>query len=132
MTSLTQNEEEKDLLNDFADSFKEAEEFIKKAEVDTKNRYTAGIVKISGVFLPAIDELRYAGCHISRYIQQKSKKQPKKELKDELTKAIEHCKRAKFDAIDCIIQFYLQECAQFQNDYKGITIGDIIPDYQDL
>ena len=132
MTSLTQSEEEKKLLYIFAESFREAEDFIKKAEVDTKNRYATDIVRISGVFLPAKDELRYAGCHISRYILLKSKKEPRKNLRDELTKAIEHCKRSKYDAIDCIIQFYLQECAQFQNDYKGIVIGDVITDYQNL
>ncbi|MBR2695288.1 MAG: hypothetical protein IKE69_13880 [Thermoguttaceae bacterium] len=79
---------------------------------------------LSGLFVPAVNELRYAGWHIAKYIDEKDP--------SSIGKAVSHCLRAEYDAYDCGIQFFLGECRSFQIDYKRIPISSVIPGYNDI
>ena len=51
--------------------------------------------------------------------------------KNNVYEAIDHCKRATYDAFEIGILHFLSEINTFKQDYKYITVTDIIPDYVD-
>jgi len=91
--------------------FAEAEAAIKEVELEQAE-----------LIIPAVNELRYAGYHISKYINYP-------EAKDEIDRAIGHCKRARYDAYEAGIIYYHREFLKFQNDYKTVVITASLPDY---
>ena len=95
----------------FSKLFKQAEEAIKIVEHRHKD-----------LIIPAVNELRYAGYHISVYVQEPVKT-------DEIQKACGHCKRATCDAYEAGILYCWQEYRTFQNDYRNCVVTEIIPDY---
>lgn len=78
-----------------------------------------------GISIPSINQLRYAGQHIltSLIIDDESTKE------DNIYEAIDHCKRATYDALEIGLLYYLSEINSFKEDYKYITVTDVIPDY---
>lgn len=110
----------------FTESFRKAEKAIKEAETVVRIRCgdSSGDCIPAGLFIPAVNELRYAGCHIARYLEG--------HVQSDLDKAVAHCQRAEFDAYDCCIQFLLDECHRFQDDYENVVIPSVVPNYSDL
>lgn len=82
-----------------------------------------------GLSIPAINELRYAGCHIARAWGDQV--EDKKAL-EEANRAIKHVKRANYDACEIGILYYLEYLRQFQEDYRLVEIPTIFPGYLDL
>lgn len=72
--------------------------------------------------IPAVNELRYGGYHISNYIRNPEKSH-------ELGRACSHCKRAVYDAYEASILFLLQELKVFEQDYRKVIIPEIVPNY---
>ncbi len=113
------------------DAFASAEQALKLCEYVPKpsssnvRKSDGGLcsVELQGLFIPAVNELRYAGKHLSDYIVSKSI--------DDLHKAYPHCIRAKHDAYDCLIQYYLSDFILFCKQYELIVIGDVVPEYRD-
>ena len=124
MTS--QNQSEQDILQQFVTAFRKAETAVKKAENSVQFRpcETGRSFDVRGPFLPAINELRYAACHIADYLENRDA--------ISIQKAVSHCQRAEYDAYDCQIHFFLSECRQFQDDYRTVVISSVIPDYIDI
>lgn len=97
-----------------AELFNEAESAIKEIE-------DLG----SELVVPAVNQLRYCGNHLVRYLSNTSNK-------EELLDSIKHCKRAAYDAYEAAIVYYLLEFKKFKDDYRRVQITPIIPDYADI
>jgi hypothetical protein len=101
-----------------------AEKAIKYAEYtidsftsqeDVENDPYAPDKKISGIVVPAVNELRYAAKHISKIFQSVDSSGLNQE---ELDKAIRHCVRARYDALHAISLYLIRDFQQFAADYK--------------
>ena len=80
------------------------------------------------VVIPAINELRYAGHHLLKSIDDDGSVIDNKELQ----KAINHCHRAMYEAIDAGIICALGRIKIFQDDYKKTVVADLIPNYREI
>lgn len=81
-----------------------------------------------GLYLPAVNQLRYVAFHLLR-----SEKSASEDIKkEELRKAINHCQRAIYDAVECGTTHYLEKIKIFQEDYARVIIPDIIPNYVEI
>ena len=75
--------------------------------------------------VPAVNELRYAGYHVSNYLENT-------ERIDELTRAVGHCKRAIYDAYEASILYNIKGFRAFKGDYATLVISEVLADYNDL
>lgn len=79
--------------------------------------------------IPAINELRYAGHHLLIGIS------PRIGAEDstlELRRAINHCKRASYDASEAAILFAFDKIETFKNDFKDVVISDVLSDWSSI
>lgn len=75
--------------------------------------------------IPAINELRYAGYHLSIFLDQLARGAvPDGE---ELSAAERHCMRASYEAGEAGILAALAEIDVFKQDYRMVPITDIVP-----
>ncbi len=75
--------------------------------------------------MPAVNELRYAGYHVSNYLENT-------ERVDELNRAVGHCKRAIYDAYEASILYNIKEFRAFKEDYGTVVISEVLADYSHL
>ncbi len=101
-------------LAKICDLFKEAERAIKEIE-DIGNE----------LIVPAVNQLRYTGNHLVRYLADPSNE-------SELFEAERHCKRASYDAYEAAILYYLKLFHKFKDDYRRVSIASVLPDYAEL
>lgn len=80
---------------------------------------------------PAVNELRYAGHHISRAWQAKESGGVAA-CHDELDKALKHCRRAIYDAHEIGIQYHLQRIKLFKDDYRRIVVSAVVSDCHEM
>lgn len=97
-----------------ADLYAQAERGIKRVE----RRFEA-------ITIPSINQLRYAGCHLSRYFLELDHKK-------ELLRSANHCKRAIYDVYETGISYYLIKLDKFTEDYQNVVITDVLPDWVKL
>lgn len=83
----------------------------------------------NGLLIPAINQLRYVGCHILRSYEAEGNDTL---VKEELEKAKNHCKRAIYDAVEIAITHNLEEIKSFIEDYKTVVVVDIVPNYLEI
>ncbi len=76
--------------------------------------------------IPAMNELRYAGFHFL-YAETNGAKG----RKGELIKAINHCRRASYEAAESGILTALDTINLFRGDYKTITISPVFPNWHE-
>jgi hypothetical protein len=101
-------------LTEICDLFKKAERAIKEVE------------DIGGeLVVPAVNQLRYTGNHLIRYLSDPLGST----AMDELGDAVKHCKRAAYDAYEAAILNQLMEYRKFKDDYRNTIIAPIIQDY---
>lgn len=91
--------------------FKKAEANLKRAEHLTNK-----------VFIPAVNELRYAGYHLFAYLSTTG-------TEDDLNSAKKHCKRAIYDSAEGPLLKFLGDIQQFQTDYANFPVTSELPDY---
>ncbi|KJS02232.1 MAG: hypothetical protein VR65_06195 [Desulfobulbaceae bacterium BRH_c16a] len=104
---------DRETLREISRLYQEAERAIKYVE------------DFDGVLtVPAINQLRYAGNHLIRYLAENKQ--------DELRDALKHVKRATYDAYEATIVYQLLEYDKFKNDYRMISISKVLPDYVQL
>lgn len=101
-------------LIEIAHRFAEAEVLLKQAE-----RLSCELP------IPLINELRYAGSHLSRYFLEKDTIR----IEEEIAKAKNHCERVVFDAYEIMLNYYLDNFIHFGEQYAVTSLTDIIPDY---
>lgn len=110
----------------YREAFERAEKHLKDAE-----RFVGAFASddmppsdsVGGVFVPAVNELRYAGSHAAQALRDGA------DSKAEYEDAIRHCKRACFDALDAQVQYALEECRQFSVDYSRVVVSTVIKEY---
>ncbi|VAW36799.1 hypothetical protein MNBD_DELTA03-189 [hydrothermal vent metagenome] len=110
------------------------------SEFDNDQKQLAGIAKLfneaeiaikeiedygSELVVPAVNQLRYCGNHLVRYLSDTSNK-------EELSDSIKHCKRAAYDAYESAIVYHLFEFKKFKDDYRRVQITPVISDYADI
>ena len=78
--------------------------------------------------IPAINELRYAGYHITRFIAAETTEA----ANEEFGKAEKHCKRAIYDAAEAGVTFQLEMIKAFQTDFRNVRIATVIPNYPEM
>ena len=110
------NEEQKALLDEISELFKNAEKRLKRSE------------RIESLTFPAVNQLRYVSYHLLRAWNSED---PEK-ITDELRKAKYHCQRAIYDAVEICIVSYLEEIKTFKKDYQGVPIANDLPDYIEI
>ncbi len=89
--------------------FQQAEDAIEETEV-TRNE----------LIIPAVNELRYAGYHITNFINDPSKT-------NEIKLAEGHCKRAIYDAYEASILYLISQFNKFKDDYRTVVISSVVP-----
>ncbi len=87
--------------------FEETEIKVKHLEQDTFE-----------LAIPSINQLRYVGYHILKASRLDNTSVDN--VKDEIKKALNHCQRAKFDAIEIWITYLLEEIRMFEGTYSPI------------
>lgn len=102
------------------EDLQELQRLWKKAEDKLKE-----VERISeGVVIPSVNELRYAGYHLLKYLRDGSK--------EDLTKAQSHCQRALFDSHEFHIGLNLARIHKFEDDYRVVEVSPVIQNYPDL
>ncbi|MEM5476058.1 hypothetical protein [Pacificibacter sp. AS14] len=76
--------------------------------------------------IPAINELRYAGYHLLKYVSE----DPNDE--DQAVSAINHVRRAAYEASESGILFALKIVRGFQTTYEQVTVGDVVDNWQTI
>ena len=93
--------------------FTDAENKIKSIERET-----------SELSIPSINQLRYVAYHLIEILKNSEN------IDEELDKAINHAKRAKYDVLEISCLYYLEEIKEFQDKYSQYTETiDILPEY---
>ena len=104
---------DRQILEEISKLFNEAERAIKYVE------------DFDGVLtVPAVNQLRYCGNHLVRYLVTIDP--------DELRDALKHVKRATYDAYEATIIYQLLEYDKFKEDYRMVLISKVISDYTQI
>jgi len=119
---LASNDEVEALRKDFAAEFRKAEETLKVQELEL---YDHGL--LMGLLMPAVNQLRYAGSHLVRTLDSRDLSK----IESNLRQAISHCRRATFDSLEVQVRYYLGECDMFTEQFKSISIVEVLPYYPD-
>lgn len=102
-------------INQLIEIFKEAEKQLKHSEHDTNE-----------LSIPSINQLRYVAFHL---IESFSSDEESK-IEEELNKAMNHAKRARYDAVEIGVIYYLEQIKIFQENYSSYTETlQILPNY---
>jgi len=109
------NDKHKEKISKLITVFNEAEKQLKHSEHDTNE-----------LSIPSINQLRYVAFHlIESFSSQETTK-----IDEEITKAINHAQRAKYDAVEIGIVYFLEQIKIFQQTYSTYTETlEILPSY---
>jgi len=103
----------KDKITTLIEIFADAENKIKSIERET-----------SELSIPSINQLRYVAYHLIEILKNSEN------IDEELDKAINHAKRAKYDVLEISCLYYLEEIKEFQDKYSQYTETiEILPEY---
>lgn len=112
-------------------SGKRSEAFLAlRQEYDLADRTAKKVqkfVRLAGV--PAINELRYVAHHLVNTVMPAT---PNVDTEKELQRAINHCKRATYEASEAGILFAFDRIAEFKEDYRSVVISSVVPDWSDI
>ncbi len=104
-------------FNEVVMAFSEAERRMKAVEW------------IEGTDIPSINELRYVSYHIFKACQNDC---DEKQQYEELKRAVRHCKRASYDAMELGIIAQLEKVAEFVHDHRDLCVSDHMSNYLSL
>lgn len=94
---------------DFFKSFQEAEKTLKKFEIEGARQE---------VFIPSINDLRYACFHVVEALNPKSHIEPSESWK----RARRHCERAKYDCVVAFVAFRLKELKELRERFISVDV----------
>lgn len=115
---MSQERDLNSLRSEFAKRYFEAESCIKHYELEE-----------SELIIPAINQLRYAGHHYAKSIALEEDEQKRSQLK----KAINHCKRACYDAKEAILMASLEQIDNFFNEFETSEfLEQELPEYREI
>ena len=102
-----------DKITALIEIFADAENKIKSIERET-----------SELSIPSVNQLRYVAYHLIEILKNSEN------IDEELDKAINHAKRAKYDVLEISCLYYLEEIKEFQDKYSQYTETiNILPEY---
>lgn len=78
--------------------------------------------------IPALNEMRYAGYHLAHSILLGDCKF----CDEQITSAINHCKRACYEASEAGIVMALIKFEEFRDDYKTLVVSDVLQNWQNI
>lgn len=78
--------------------------------------------------IPALNEMRYAGYHLAHSILLRECKF----CDDQINSAVNHCKRACYEASEAGIVIALLKFREFRNDYKTIVITEVLKEWPNI
>ena len=108
-----------DLIKTLIDAYTDADDKIKQCE-----RYILASPSV------AVNQMRYAGSHLLKCIKGEIEKADYDNRHESIKKAINHCKRAYFDALETLIFAQLEFISDFQNLCRSKrNIETVYPDY---
>lgn len=108
-------EEHKAKIAKLIQTFRAAEKQLKHSEHDTNE-----------LSIPSINQLRYVAFHLIESFESGNSEK----IAEELGKAINHAQRARFDAVEIGIVYYLEKIKTFQDDYSTYSETlDVLPNY---
>lgn len=101
-----------------------------RQEYDLADRTAKKVQKFAQLAgIPAINELRYVAHHlVNAVIPANADVDGEKELQ----RAINHCKRATYEASEAGILFAFDRIAEFRDDYKSVVISSVVPDWPEI
>jgi len=67
--------------------------------------------------VPAINQLRYAGHHLSKYISESDEDK----RNEELSRAAQHCQKAIRDSYEISVLYLLEQISSFRSEYSSLT-----------
>ena len=115
--STSSNDYENDPIKKFKELYNTADQFSREVSEFR-----------SEVAIPAYNELRYAGYHLKKAIDDEGVVSDVEEIR----KAISHCERALYEASEAGIIKTLSIINIFKDDYKNLVVGEIVKDYSDI
>lgn len=83
---------------------------------------------VSGIVIPAINELRYSAQHIILSLNDTSVK----DQEESILRAIRHAQRASYDAIEAGILYALDEIRSMQDGYQDMAISSVIQGWTEI
>lgn len=98
-------------LRSVRDLYAKAEQRLKVIEARGK----------SGLEIPSVNQLRYAGYHILAYVVDGQT--------PDLEKAKGHCQRAIYDAYEMELSFYIDVFKEFSDEFNDLPVADTVPEY---
>jgi hypothetical protein len=133
----------------YCEAFGKAESAIRFADYSISSLATSAqaredccalpVVAPKGVSIAAVNELRYSAYHFSKALSLKidpafdaqTKKRIKYERADQIQRALRHCYRARFDALEATVLHFIRDFKAFAEDYKTIhSEGDGLHEHQ--
>jgi hypothetical protein len=96
-------------------------------KADTLVAEVQAFVEMAGI--PAINELRYAGYHLLNSL---IPAQGDGTEQDHLTQAVNHCKRATYEASEMGILTAFGMIILFKSEYEQVIISNVIPDWHEI
>lgn len=84
-------------------------------------------VRLAGV--PAINELCYVAHHLVNAVVPAT---ADVDTEKELQRAINHCKRATYEASEAGILFAFDRIAEFKEDYRSVVISSVVQDWSEI
>lgn len=79
--------------------------------------------------IPAINELRYAGYHLLNAV---SPLDAEASSSDELTRAVNHCKRATYEASEAGLLTAFGKISEFKADYQQVVVSSVVQDWTEI
>lgn len=109
------SEELRTKLNEYIAAYNDAEKALKLFEISSSE----------GLIFPAVNELRCAGQHVARSFSAETQDASLQCMGH----AIQHARRALYDAYDAGINYSLGQCKNFQEDYRHEVISHVNSNY---
>ncbi|MBF0624484.1 MAG: hypothetical protein HQL82_06720 [Magnetococcales bacterium] len=113
---MPSHNDSEEILSAVRDLFQAAEDDIKKVERTSRE-----------IPIPAVNELRYAGHHLLKGLGASTPM----EREEQYHRARRHCQRARHDAVEVRLWYFLGKFKEFQDDYQTVSIPPVWPDYVD-
>ena len=79
--------------------------------------------------IPAINELRYAGYHLLNTLIPAN---GEASAQEELLRAINHCKRATYEASEMGLLTAFDKITDFKSDYQQVVVSQVVPDWTEI
>jgi hypothetical protein len=79
--------------------------------------------------IPAINELRYAGYHLLNAV---SPLNADASSSDELMRAVNHCRRATYEASEAGLLTAFGKISEFKADYQQVVVSSVVPDWTEI